>query len=216
MRTVFDPLSVIRADRLLAIVRLPHPDDTVAEALASAGLRAVEVSLASGDAFATIRRWCSRYEDALVVGAGTVLTRDDAERAVEAGARYIVSPAYDEAVDGWLREVGVLYVPGALTPTEVQRVLAADIPLVKLFPAIRLGPEYVRDLLAPFPQVRILATGGIDKTNAGAFIKAGAVAVAVGSSLVRSGRTSDELAAEAAELRDQITPTTEGGERDAD
>jgi len=140
----------------------------------------------------------------------------DQREAVEAGARYIVSPAYDEAVDGWLREVGVLYVPGALTPTEVQRVLAADIPLVKLFPAIRLGPEYVRDLLAPFPQVRILATGGIDKTNAGAFMKAGAVAVAVGSSLVRSGRTSDELAAEAAELRDQITPTTEGGERDAD
>jgi 2-dehydro-3-deoxyphosphogluconate aldolase/(4S)-4-hydroxy-2-oxoglutarate aldolase len=211
---VTDADAVIREDRLLAIVRVDNPDDRIAEVLAANGIRAVEISLASPNALPAISRWAQTYAEELAVGAGTVVSAADAARALDAGARFFVAPGYDEGVDAVARDAGVLYVPGAMTPTEVQRVLATGRTLVKLFPAGRLGPGYVRDLLAPFPQVELLPTGGIDLDNAHEFLAAGAVAVAVGSALVRPGIGEAELAHTAAAYR-QVTSTNEGVESHA-
>ena len=207
-----DPIRVIREDKLLVVVRLRHVDDAVAEALRAGGLRAVEISLVSGDPFAAIRRWGASFES-LVVGAGTVVTRDDAERAIEAGARYLVSPGYSKDVAASAKEGGVPYLPGALTPTEIQEAVAAGAVLVKLFPAGRLGPGYVRDLLGPFPTLELVATGGVDQHNARSFLDAGAAAVAVGGSLVSEGRSPAELTKAVEALRTEIVDTNEGGER---
>jgi 2-dehydro-3-deoxyphosphogluconate aldolase/(4S)-4-hydroxy-2-oxoglutarate aldolase len=211
---VTDVAALLREDRLLAIVRVDEPDDRIAELLAGSGIRAVEISLASAGALPAISRWAQSYGEDLAVGAGTVVSAADAERAFAAGARFFVAPGYDEGVDAVARDAGVLYVPGAMTPTEVQRVLASGRTLVKLFPAGRLGAGYVRDLLAPFPQVELLPTGGIDLDNAREFLAAGAVAVAVGSALVRPGIGEAELAHAAAAFR-HVTSTNEGVESHA-
>jgi 2-dehydro-3-deoxyphosphogluconate aldolase / (4S)-4-hydroxy-2-oxoglutarate aldolase len=197
---------VILEDRLLSIVRVSHADDVVAETLATVGLRAVEVSLVCGNALAAITTWRDRFDGQLVIGAGTVVSRHDAEHANDAGSRYLVSPGFDGGVAECAREAGVLYIPGAFTPTEVQRALASGITLVKLFPAARLGPAYVRDLLGPFPSVQLLATGGIDEKNARAFLDAGAAAVAVGGALVRERRPQADLAAAAVVLLGMTRP----------
>lgn len=209
MSVLLDPLATIRADRIVAIVRVDRPDDGIAEALAAGGIRAIEVSLLSRGALPAIAHWADRYGNALVIGAGTVVTAEQACAAVSVGARYLVSPCYDEEVDAEARAAGVLYVAGALTPTEVQRALAAGHQLVKLFPAERLGPGYVRDLLGPFPHAALVPTGGIDLDNARAFLDAGAAAIAVGSSLVRVGVSDEELAETAARFR-RLTSTSEG------
>jgi 2-dehydro-3-deoxyphosphogluconate aldolase / (4S)-4-hydroxy-2-oxoglutarate aldolase len=201
-----DPIATIREDRLLAIVRLEAPADAIAEALASAGVRAVEISLVARDAATTIARWSERFAGLLSIGAGTVVTGEAAERALAAGARYLVSPGFDPEVAGRARGARIPYVPGTMTPTEVQHALADGAELVKLFPAAALGPGYVRDLLGPFPQASFLATGGIDETNARAFLDAGAVAVAAGGSLVREGRSPAEVAQAATSLRNATRP----------
>ncbi|HWH20827.1 MAG TPA: bifunctional 4-hydroxy-2-oxoglutarate aldolase/2-dehydro-3-deoxy-phosphogluconate aldolase, partial [Solirubrobacterales bacterium] len=122
--------------------------------------------------------------DALL-GAGTVLDAAGAEAAIDAGARFLISPGLAPAVSAVARDRGVLHIPGAMTPTEVAAALDAGAPLVKLFPAAHLGPGYVRDLLAPHPGVRLVATGGIGEGNATDFLDAGVAALAVGGALDR-------------------------------
>jgi 2-dehydro-3-deoxyphosphogluconate aldolase / (4S)-4-hydroxy-2-oxoglutarate aldolase len=130
-----------------------------------------------------------------------VRTLAQATAAVDAGAAFLVGPALDETVAAWATQRDVLYLPGALTPGEVEAASRWS-PLVKLFPAGRLGPGYVRDLLAPFPDAALVPTGGIDLQNAQEYLEAGALAVAVGSGLVNPSSLAapDELAANARRL----------------
>jgi 2-dehydro-3-deoxyphosphogluconate aldolase / (4S)-4-hydroxy-2-oxoglutarate aldolase len=171
----------IRAERLVAILRRVPDPDTVVAALASAGVGVVEITLDSDDAFGTIERL--RERDDVAVLAGTVLTAADAEAAVAAGAEACVSPALVAEVVETCTRLGVPAIPGTVTPTEIESARTLGAQLVKLFPAAALGPEYVREVLAPLAGVPLLVTGGIDSSNAGAFLEAGAVAVGVGSAL---------------------------------
>jgi 2-dehydro-3-deoxyphosphogluconate aldolase/(4S)-4-hydroxy-2-oxoglutarate aldolase len=198
--------ALIGRERLVVIIRLERPEDWVAEALIQAEVPLVELSLVSAHALETLRRWGERFGNELMLGAGTVLTAVDASRAVSAGARYLVAPNFDDNVLAAARDADVLYVPGAFTPTEVVRAHAAGTGLVKLFPAGRLGPGYVRDLLAPLPQLRLVATGSIDAANARAFLDAGVAAVAVGGAVVREGTTYDDVVRDAAALRRVMAP----------
>jgi len=124
----------------------------------------------------------------------------DAEAAVAAGASFLVSPHLAFEVTEWAHEHDVLHVPGAFTPTELAAALDAGAELVKLFPAGRPGPGYVRDLLAPFPSARLVPTGGVDEGNAREFLDAGAVAVAVGGALGANGQASEQRARRFMEL----------------
>ncbi|MFE3031231.1 bifunctional 4-hydroxy-2-oxoglutarate aldolase/2-dehydro-3-deoxy-phosphogluconate aldolase [Streptomyces canus] len=154
---------------LLAKVRivpvLTVPDATtaapLAEALAAGGARCAEVTFRTPDAEQVVKAMAAQGD--LVVGAGTVLTAEQAERAVAAGARFLVSPGLDDEVIVAARELGVPVAPGVATATELMRAVKAGLDTVKLFPAQPLGGRaMLRALAAPFPGVRFMPTGGID------------------------------------------------------
>jgi 2-dehydro-3-deoxyphosphogluconate aldolase/(4S)-4-hydroxy-2-oxoglutarate aldolase len=151
----------------------------------------------------------------MLIGAGTVRTIADAEYALGAGAAYLVSPGCDRALQEWAGGAGVAHLPGVLTPTELDAALQAGAPLVKLFPAGRMGAGYVADLLAPFPAARLVATGGIDAGNAKDFLDAGAAAVALSSALVPPGASADPaaLAGRAARIVRALAPSVGSGAR---
>jgi 2-dehydro-3-deoxyphosphogluconate aldolase/(4S)-4-hydroxy-2-oxoglutarate aldolase len=141
------------------------------------------------DALGGLRR---QLPPAAVVGAGTVLTTDQAKAAVDAGAAFLVSPVLDlELATG----TGVPFYPGGLTPTEIARAHQAGAPLVKLFPAAAVGPRYLEDLHGPLPDVRIMPTGGIDIADVAAWLTNGASAVGLGSPLLGDAVSGGSLAA---------------------
>ena len=179
----------IAPQRLIAIVRTRDPERAVplAEAIVRGGVSSIEIALTTPDAFATITELTSRLADRALVGAGTVRTAYDARSAIAAGARFLVAPDFNEGVLDEARSAGIPYVPGALTPSEVGTILEAGVEMVKIFPAGRMGPAYLRDLLGPFPQLRPVPTGGVDLSNAAQFLQAGAVALGVGSALTSGG-----------------------------
>jgi 2-dehydro-3-deoxyphosphogluconate aldolase / (4S)-4-hydroxy-2-oxoglutarate aldolase len=186
-----DVAALIERERLVAIVRVDGADKAtrIARALVAGGVRVLEFSLSAQGALDAIE--ACRGLDACV-GAGTVLDIGQAAAAVDRGAQYLVAPGLDREVMRWAREAGVLHIPGAFSPTEVVAAQREGAPLVKLFPAGRLGPGYVSDLLGPLPDVRLVPTGGIDETNLIQFLEAGAAAVAVGSALARGDRSEEE------------------------
>jgi 2-dehydro-3-deoxyphosphogluconate aldolase/(4S)-4-hydroxy-2-oxoglutarate aldolase len=171
----------IRTERLVAILRRVPDVDARVSALADAGVGVVEITLDDPDALAAIERARTRGDVAVL--AGTVRSPDQVDLAVAAGAEAVVSPGFVRNVFERAAELGVPAVPGALTPTEVEAAWVAGAALVKLFPGRFGGPAYVRELLAPLGDIPLLVTGGIDSTNARAFLDAGAVAVGAGSAL---------------------------------
>jgi len=174
-------VEVIRRERVVAVLRRV---DDVAAAVDRLVLPVVEVTLDSPGALDAIAGL--RDRPGLTVLAGTVRTREDALAAIAAGAEAVVAPGTDGEVGAACRELGVPWVPGALTPTEVEAAWHAGAALVKLFPGRLGGPRYVRDVLAPLADVPLLVTGGVDEENALAFLDAGAVAVGADSSRARA------------------------------
>jgi len=163
--------------RVSAILRTDLSDAVAPamEAAIRAGFRICEFTLTVPDAFEHIAAFAKH--EGIVVGAGTVLSVEDARRAVEAGARFLVSPVVDEAVIEEAKRLGVAMMPGAHTPTEMLRAHRAGAPLQKLFPAPGIGAAFVKACLGPMPFLRIVPTSGVDATNAAAYFAAGAFAV---------------------------------------
>ncbi len=174
------------ARRVVVIVRLKSvaPLIDVAQALADGGIRALEFTLTTPCALDAIAACRARLGDGVVVGAGTVLDGTQARRCLDAGAQFLVSPGFDVEVVTAGRAGGALAMPGAMTPTEIVVAWRAGADVVKVFPARALGPTYISDVLAPLPHILLMPTGGVDETNAAAYLRAGAVAVAAGGNLV--------------------------------
>jgi 2-dehydro-3-deoxyphosphogluconate aldolase / (4S)-4-hydroxy-2-oxoglutarate aldolase len=187
MMTVLDR---IRAEGVAAVLRRVRDVDAVVDALVAGGIRIVEITLDSDDALAAIERLRARPD--LTVLAGTVRTPEDAEAAAAAGAEACVAPGLVPGTLARCLDLGVPPIPGALTPTEIETARALGAELVKLFPGSLAGPGYVRDLLAPLAGVELLVTGGVDASNARAFLDAGAVAVGVGSALTGAADVESE------------------------
>lgn len=171
---------------VVAIVRLDSGEglDRVAEALIEGGVTALEFTLTTPGALRALEAAAARHADRLLLGAGTVLDAETARTAILAGAEFIVAPTTDLPTISLCRRYGKVCLPGAFTPTEMLRAYEAGADLIKLFPATTVGPRYIKDVLAPLPMLRIIPTGGIGADNAADYIRAGAVAVAMGSSLV--------------------------------
>jgi 2-dehydro-3-deoxyphosphogluconate aldolase/(4S)-4-hydroxy-2-oxoglutarate aldolase len=171
---------------IVAVLRLPSADllPDVARALVAGGVNAIEVTMSTPNAIEGIARLSRKMGDEAIIGVGTVLDSDTCRKAIEAGAQYVVSPGFDEAVHRVTKDNGKLSLPGAMTPTEIIRAWHAGADIVKVFPSTALGPGYFRDVLAPLPHIRLMPTGGVDVKNVGDWIKAGAVCVGAGSSLV--------------------------------
>lgn len=171
---------------VVAVVRLPSSEGLlkVAEAIRAGGVVAIEFTMTTPGAIETLTRAAAEMGDDVVLGAGTVLDGATARAAILAGARFIVAPTLSRETIETCHRYGVVVIPGAYTPTEILTAWEWGADLVKVFPATGLGPRYLKDVLAPLPQVRLVPTGGVDLDTAGPFIKAGAAAVAVGSNLV--------------------------------
>ena len=162
----------------------------VADGLLRGGVRALEITLNEPenralDALRAATRHAEGTE--LEIGAGTVLTIDAAQRALDAGATFLVSPHTDAALVEWAAERGLPCFPGAFTPTEILAAWRAGAAAVKLFPASVAGPAFVREFRGPFPHIPLLPTGGVTAETAPDFIRAGAIAIGLGSWLIGDG-----------------------------
>ena len=179
-------IKSIRDIGVIPVVRASSPEEAVqvVEAIKAGGLPVLEITMTVPGAVQVIKELVKRFDDA-IVGAGTVLDAETARACIDAGARFIVSPALNLDTIVCCRELDVAVMPGALTPTEVVSAWNAGADLVKVFPAGALGgASYIKSLKAPLPQIELVPTGGVTLANAGAFIEAGAAAVGVGADLV--------------------------------
>ena len=178
--------------KIISIVRGMDKEKTVkiARALYEGGVRFIEVTFNQKDpekfyeTVESIRAIREEMGDKMFVGAGTVTSVELVDMAAQAGALYIISPDMDEDVIRRTRELGLVSMPGAYTATEAKKAHNAGADFIKLFPCIGDAPAYVKALCAPFNHIRFLAVGGVHSDNAADFIKAGAVGVGVGSSLM--------------------------------
>ncbi|MCS7350772.1 bifunctional 4-hydroxy-2-oxoglutarate aldolase/2-dehydro-3-deoxy-phosphogluconate aldolase [Thermoflexus sp.] len=183
-----EPIQAIRESRALIILRGDFGDrlKDITQILVEEGFLAIEVAMNSPHALEQIAQITQALKGRATIGAGTVLSIEEARRALEAGACFIVSPHTDESLLAFCREGGIPAIPGAFTPSEIWRAWQGGAAMVKIFPAMPGGPEYLRNLRGPFPDIPFLPTGGVTVENAAAFLSAGAVAVGVGSALVGS------------------------------
>lgn len=167
-------------------LRFESADDALycAEILYNAGIPVAEITMTVPGAIEVIRKLAVKFPQ-MVVGAGTVLDTETAQRCLGAGARFITSTGFVPDVVATTLQANVIAIPGALTPTEVIACWRAGADFVKIFPAASIGGElYIRSLKLPLPQVRIIATGGISQQTATAYIRAGAAALGVGTELM--------------------------------
>jgi 2-dehydro-3-deoxyphosphogluconate aldolase/(4S)-4-hydroxy-2-oxoglutarate aldolase len=179
-------LERIRSTGLIPVIRARSADEAAqaVDAIQAGGVGVLEITMTVPGAVELIREVASRATDALV-GAGTVLEPETATRCIDAGARFVVSPALNLDTVATCREAGIAVIPGALSPTEVVTAWKAGADLVKVFPAGAVGgPSYIKALKAPLPQIDLVPTGGVNLQTAGDFIRAGASALGVGGDLV--------------------------------
>ncbi|MGF3056728.1 bifunctional 4-hydroxy-2-oxoglutarate aldolase/2-dehydro-3-deoxy-phosphogluconate aldolase [Microbacterium sp. YY-01] len=172
-------------EKIVAIIRGTDIDATVqtAQTLIDSGIRMLEITLTLDGALEAITRVNAAAPSGVVVGAGTVLTEHDADAAIAAGARFIVTPTLSASVDHALRhDIGVL--AGVYTPTEIHRMMDAGAAAAKLFPAATVGPGFVRAVRDPLPQARIVPVGGVNVDSVSEWLAAGAWACGVGGPLV--------------------------------
>jgi 2-dehydro-3-deoxyphosphogluconate aldolase / (4S)-4-hydroxy-2-oxoglutarate aldolase len=186
--TTADVNQAIRKTRLVAILRASNPDRlaSAAQVLAEQGVRTLEFPLTGPGVLQAITDAARTLAGHAFVGAGTVRTVEDARRAIDAGAAFLVSPSLSPTVIAFAREHDVEVLPGTFTPTEIDMALQAGAELVKLFPATAHDPEFIRQLRVPIPEAAVVPTGGVAIEDAPAWLAAGAVALGVGSPLTGS------------------------------
>jgi 2-dehydro-3-deoxyphosphogluconate aldolase / (4S)-4-hydroxy-2-oxoglutarate aldolase len=188
-------LAELRAAPLVAILRRPRVDIGVcAGALLGAGVRFIEVTIDSPGALAFLETAAKDFKGALF-GAGTVTVPDLAEKAIQAGARFLVTPNFNPEVIQVARSHRIPIFSGAMTPTEIFSAYQAGAEVIKVFPAATLGSAYFKELRGPFSEIPLMATGGINLDNAPDFFAAGATALGVGSSLNLKDETAASVAA---------------------
>jgi 2-dehydro-3-deoxyphosphogluconate aldolase/(4S)-4-hydroxy-2-oxoglutarate aldolase len=184
--------TAIRAHRLIVVLRRVEPRErllALVDELADDGVRAFEITLDAPPAvedLAAVRTALSARGEGILVGAGTILRREQLAAALNAGADFGVAPLLDLAMVRAAIDAGLPFVPGAMTPTEIGGAWDAGATFVKLFPASAVGPAFVRELRGPLPEVELVPTGGVDGTNASAFLEAGAAAVGIGGAITRA------------------------------
>jgi 2-dehydro-3-deoxyphosphogluconate aldolase/(4S)-4-hydroxy-2-oxoglutarate aldolase len=171
---------------IVAVIRMKEPDkvQAVVDAIASGGVRALEVTMTVPGAIDLIARLAPTMPAGFLLGAGTVVDAETAARVIDAGAQFVVSPVFRRDVIAACHAREIPVMPGCFTPTEILDAWDGGADIVKVFPATALGPGFIKDVRAPLPQVKLMPTGGVTVENAGEWIRAGAAAVGVGSALL--------------------------------
>jgi 2-dehydro-3-deoxyphosphogluconate aldolase / (4S)-4-hydroxy-2-oxoglutarate aldolase len=171
---------------VVAVIRVKDPEKLrgVVDALANGGARALEVTMTVPRAVEMIHTLAPTLPAGFLLGAGTVTDVATARAVIEAGARFVVSPVFRPEIIAACHDRDVPAMPGCFSPTEILAAHDAGADIIKVFPATVLGPQYIKDVRAPLPQVKLMPTGGVTLDNAGDWIRAGAVAVGLGSALL--------------------------------
>jgi 2-dehydro-3-deoxyphosphogluconate aldolase/(4S)-4-hydroxy-2-oxoglutarate aldolase len=178
----FELLEKMHQSRLVAVVRSKTADEAfaMAEAAGDAGIAFVEITFTVPDAAAVIERL--RERSGLHVGAGTVLSTAQAEQAIAAGAKFLVAPSLELNLIPLAHDAGIPVFPGAATPTEILTAARAGADLVKIFPAdLSGGPDFIRQMRAPFPDIRFMVSGGVSLTNLEDYVQLGVTGICLGS-----------------------------------
>jgi 2-dehydro-3-deoxyphosphogluconate aldolase/(4S)-4-hydroxy-2-oxoglutarate aldolase len=186
MRGRLEIIDLLIKSGLIAVIRTSQASQVlpICEALLAGGINALEITLTTPGALEAIAQMRSVLDPRAVIGAGTVLNAASALQVIAAGAEFVVSPiARLEIIDAAHRHDRPVML-GAYTPTEAQSAHEAGADFIKIFPADKLGPAYIKSIRAPLPHLRIVPTGGVDLPTAPEFFKAGCVALGIGSSLI--------------------------------
>lgn len=182
----------IQTEHLIVIVRGVESEKLIplAEAMYAGGVRLLEITyradgkVSDEETANNIRALCEHFGDRMAIGAGTVLTERQVNLTAQAGGKYIISPNTNEAVIRATREAGLVSIPAAYTPTEIERAYECGADFVKLFPVTALGPSYVKAVRGPLPHIPLLAVGGVDLSNLADYAKAGVCGFGVGGNII--------------------------------
>ncbi len=182
----------VENEKIVVIIRGVAKDKLIplAEAMYDGGIRLLEVTYSANgavsdeDTAANIKMLAEHFEGRMFIGAGTVLTEKQVELTKEAGGKFIISPDTNPDVIRKTRELGMVSMPGALTPSEITAADRAGADFVKLFPITNMGTDYVKAIKAPLSHVKLLAVGGVDENNMADYYKAGACGFGIGSNIV--------------------------------
>ena len=194
--------EAVLVERIIPIARglTAESAQPLAEALEQGGITTIEITVENPAGFEAIHALAS---GPMTVGAGTITSLPEAQSAVSAGAEFLVSPHLDEDLVGWASVNGIPLIPGGFSPTEISRAWAMDVPAVKVFPVSVGGPDLIRSLLGPYPDLLLIPTGGVDAANAKDYLSAGGVAVGVGGWLTSHAEMT-VVAERATLLRNQV------------
>lgn len=207
MRTKEEVLQAIKGDGMVAVVRGETSEKAmeIVEKCIEGGIRAIELTFTVPYAHRVIEDISRKYGEQIVLGAGTVLDSETARIALLSGAEFIVSPHFNPEVTRLCNRYRKASMAGILTITEAVAAMEAGVDVLKLFPGDLFGPAFIKDIRGPLPYAQIMPTGGVSADNAGEWIKAGAVAVGAGSSLMKG-----DVKANAAKFMKNIRLAREG------
>ncbi len=181
-----ETLDEILKNGVVAVIRMKEPAKLVKviEAIREGGVKCIEITMTVPGAVGVIREVSKTAPSDVLIGAGTVTDVKTADAVIDAGAKFVVGPILKEEIILRCREKQAVVMPGCFTPTEIFSAWKAGADIIKVFPATSLGPKYFKDLAGPFPDIRLMPTGGVTIDNVGEWVKAGAVAVGIGSDLL--------------------------------
>jgi 2-dehydro-3-deoxyphosphogluconate aldolase / (4S)-4-hydroxy-2-oxoglutarate aldolase len=186
-QTATQVVNFLSRAKLVAIIRLPDLSRAVdlSRALVDGGFKALEFTLNSPGALKAIAEVRAAFDsEDVIVGAGTVLKPEEARAAIDAGAQFCISPSVKLSVIETCKSEGITVIPGAFTATEIEAAWDAGADVVKVFPSRAVGPKYIKEIHGPFPHIRLMPTGGIEREMIRDFLSAGAVAVGVGGGVL--------------------------------
>jgi 2-dehydro-3-deoxyphosphogluconate aldolase/(4S)-4-hydroxy-2-oxoglutarate aldolase len=181
-------LQEILKRKAIAVLRVKEEEklQRVIEAIYTGGVSVIEITMTVPNAIQLIEQMNEKLDKNIIIGVGSVLNSKTAEDAIEAGAKYVVSPIFKKEIIETAHKFDVPAMPGCFTPSEIQTAFECGADIVKVFPADVVGMEFFKAILAPMPHLKLMPTGGVSLTNAGDWLKAGACAVGIGSALLDS------------------------------
>ncbi len=171
---------------VVAVIRMKDTDRLlkVIEAVRDGGVKCIEITMTVPGAVEIIRQLSGIVPKDVLIGAGTVVDEETAQKVIDAGATFVVGPILNLKMISACNNRDIPVLPGCYTPTEILKAWNAGADIIKVFPATTLGPKYFKDLRGPFPDIRLMPTGGVTIDNVGEWILAGACAVGIGSDLL--------------------------------
>lgn len=186
-------IDELQKNRVVAVIRAKNNKEAIkiVEACLEGGIKAIEVTFTIPRAPEVIAEINEIFGDQILLGAGTVIDKEKAIAAVKAGAKYIVSPGFDQETAEYLVEENIPYLPGCMTITEMLTARKAGAEIIKLFPGSAFGPSFVKGVKGPLPDMNIMPTGGVNLDNITEWFKNGVCAVGIGSALTKYAATNE-------------------------